>query len=78
MESILNLPQAEHFIRSATAVSYTHLTMPTDSRSIVIDYNVLKQNADMGVGSTVAISLGEEQPSVSVTISGLYLSRIHI
>ena len=27
---------------------------------------------DMGVGSTVEISLGEEQPSVSVTISGLY------
>lgn len=46
--------------------------MPTDSRSIVIDYNVLKQNEDMGVGSTVEISLGEEQPSVSVTISGLY------
>jgi len=32
----------------------------------------LKQNEDMGVGSTVEISLGEEQPSVSVTISGLY------
>ena len=47
-------------------------TMPKDSRSIVIDYNVLKQNEDMGVGSTVEISLGEEQPSVSVTISGLY------
>ena len=28
-------------------------TMPKDSRSIVIDYNVLKQNEDMGVGSTV-------------------------
>ena len=27
--------------------------MPKDSRSIVIDYNVLKQNEDMGVGSTV-------------------------
>ena len=26
--------------------------MPKDSRSIVIDYNVLKQNEDMGVGST--------------------------
>ena len=50
----------------------TEGTMPTDSRSIVIDYNVLKQNEDMGVGSTVEISLGEEQPSVSVTISGLY------
>ena len=32
----------------------------------------LDSNEDMGVGSTVEISLGEEQPSVSVTISGLY------
>jgi len=47
-------------------------TMPTDSRSIVIDYNVVKKNEDMGVGSMVEISFGEGQPSVSVTISGLY------
>ncbi len=42
----------------------TEGTMPTDSRSIVIDYNVLKQNEDMGVGSTVEIYFGErQQPS---------------
>ena len=57
---------------AAVEAALTEGTMPTDSRSIVIDYNVLKQNEDMGVGSTVEISLGEEQPSVSVTISGLY------
>lgn len=34
-------------------------TMPKDSRSIVIDYNVLKQNEDMGVGSTVDFYFGE-------------------
>ena len=56
---------------AAVEAALTEGTMPTDSRSIVIDYNVLKQNEDMGVGSTVEISLGEEQPSVSVTISGL-------
>lgn len=59
---------------AAVEAALTEGTMPTDSRSIVIDYNVLKQNEDMGVGSTVEISLGEEQPSVSVTISGLYAS----
>ena len=37
-------------------------TMPTDSRSIVIDYNVVKKNEDMGVGSMVEISFGEGQP----------------
>ena len=52
---------------AAVEAALTEGTMPTDSRSIVIDYNVLKQNEDMGVGSTVEISLGEEQPSVSVT-----------
>ena len=52
--------------------------MPKDSRSIVIDYNVLKQNEDMGVGSTVEISLGEEQPSVSVTKSGYTLLQRYI
>ena len=57
---------------AAVEAALTEGTMPTDSRSIVIDYNVLKQNEDMGVGSKVEISLGEEQPSVSVTISGLY------
>ena len=57
---------------AAVEAALTEGTMPTDSHSIVIDYNVLKQNEDMGVGSTVEISLGEEQPSVSVTISGLY------
>ena len=38
---------------AAVEAALTEGTMPTDSRSIVIDYNVLKQNEDMGVGSTV-------------------------
>ena len=50
-------------------------TMPKDSRSIVIDYNVLKQNEDMGVGSTVDFYFGEGQPPVSVTVSGLFDSN---
>ena len=41
---------------AAVEAALTEGTMPTDSRSIVIDYNVLKQNEDMGVGSTVEIS----------------------
>ena len=49
--------------------------MPKDSRSIVIDYNVLKQNEDMGVGSTVDFYFGEGQPPVSVTVSGLFDSN---
>lgn len=53
----------------------TEGTMPTDSRSIVIDYNVLKQNEDMGVGSTVDFYFGEGQPPVSVTVSGLFDSN---
>ncbi len=53
----------------------TEGTMPTDSHSIVIDYNVLKQNEDMGVGSTVDFSSGEGQPPVSVTISGVFDSK---
>jgi hypothetical protein len=31
----------------------TARAMPKDSRTIVLDYNVLKHNEDMGVGSTV-------------------------
>ena len=31
-------------------------TMTKDSRSIVIDYNVLKQNEDMGVGILIFIA----------------------
>ena len=34
--------------------------------------SMVKKNEDMGVGSMVEISFGEGQPSVSVTISGLY------
>ena len=57
---------------TAVEAALTEGTMPTDSHSIVIDYNTTKQYKDMGVGSTVEFSFGEDHPSVSVTISGLY------
>ena len=60
---------------AAVEAALTEGTMPTDSRSIVIDYNVLKQNEDMGVGSTVDFYFGEGQPPVSVTVSGLFDSN---
>ena len=46
--------------------------MPTDSHSIVISRSITDYYEDMGVGSTVEISFGEGQPSVPVTISGLF------
>ncbi len=50
----------------------TEGTMPTDSHSIVISGSIVDHYEDMGVGSTVEISFGEGQPSVPVTISGLF------
>ena len=48
-------------------------TMPKDSHSIVLDYyDVLSQNENIVVGSTVDFYFGEGQSPISVTISGLY------
>ena len=55
----------------------TEGTMPTDSHSIVISCSITDYYEDMGVGSTVEISFGEGQPSVPVTISGLFGSGIY-
>ena len=52
----------------------TEGTMPTDSHSIVIDYNVLKQNEDMGVGSTVDFYFGEGN-RLFLLLSGLFDSN---
>lgn len=47
-------------------------TMPTDSHSIVITYGEIERYENIGVGSTIEFSFGEDQPPVSVTISGLF------
>ena len=57
---------------AAVEAALTEGSMPTDPHSIVIDYNTTKRHEDMGVGSTVQLSFGEDQPPISVTISGLY------
>ena len=57
---------------AAVEAALTEGSMPTDPHSIVIDYNTTKRYEDMGVGSTVQLSFGEDQPPISVTISGLY------
>ena len=50
-------------------------TMPKDSHSILLDYyDVLSQNENIVVGSTVDFYFGEGQSPISVTISGLYNS----
>ena len=50
---------------AAVEAALTEGSMPTDSHSIVIDYNTTKRYEDMGVGSTVERSFGEDQPPIS-------------
>ena len=50
---------------AAVEAALTEGSMPTDSHSIVIDYNTTKRYEDMGVGSTVELSFGEDQPPIS-------------
>ena len=57
---------------STVEAALTEGTMPTDSHSIVISGAIVSHYEDMGVGSTVEISFGEGQPSLPVTISGLF------
>ena len=45
-------------------------TIPTDTHSIIIDWNIYNRFQDMGIGSTVELSFG--QKSVPVTISGFF------
>ena len=47
--------------------------MPTDTRSIVIDYNVQNRTEHIGVGETAEIISGKS--TIPVTISGVTLAN---